>query len=114
MKVKCHGIIALAQRVASKFEEVVGKSAVHDIPTMFENDWVAQDEHTKHLLEIGKAVGKNKFESIMKASKPVIMDEDTTAVSETLFPSPDNADIVGWGKQARRQMKANKKLFKNS
>ncbi|PQE08889.1 hypothetical protein CJF31_00010809 [Rutstroemia sp. NJR-2017a BVV2] len=112
MKMKCHGIIALAQRVASKFEEVVGKSAVHDIPTMFENDWVAQDEHTKHLLEIGKDVGRNKFESIMKASKPAIMNDDTIAVSETLFPPPDNADIIGWGKQARRQMKANKKLLK--
>ncbi|KAM3071501.1 hypothetical protein ACMFMF_007972 [Clarireedia jacksonii] len=112
MEIKCHGIIALAQRVASKFEEVVGKSAVDDIPTLFENDWVAQDGHTKHLLEIGRVVGKDKFESIMKASKPVIMDDDTIAVSETLFPAPDDAGTIGWGKQAKRQMKANKKAFK--
>jgi hypothetical protein len=114
MKMKCHGIITLAQRVASKFEEVVGKSTVQPIPTMFEDDWVAQDGHTKHLLEIGKAVGMNKFESIMKASKPAIVDDDTAVVSETLFPPPDNADIIGWGKQARRQMKANKKVCKKS
>jgi hypothetical protein len=64
------------------------------------------------MLELGKTVGMNKFECILKASKSDTLDTDATEVSKKFFPVVDEENVIGWGKEAKKHERATRKLLR--
>ncbi|KAI9644296.1 hypothetical protein NHQ30_007652 [Ciborinia camelliae] len=105
-------LITKALEVISHFDKLAEKNVAKDFNGLLGNEWGKEDEHIAKMLELGKTVGINKFECVMNASKPDIMDFDEIEVQKKFYPVVDGGDAIGWGKEAKKHDRANRKLLK--
>ncbi|ESZ93951.1 hypothetical protein SBOR_5654 [Sclerotinia borealis F-4128] len=112
MHQKGQDIIARASRVASQYNELVEKNVANELDGLLRNEWAKEDEQIVRMLELGKMVGFNKFESILNATKWDALDIDAVEVSKKFFPVVDEGKAIGWGKEAKKHERANRKLLK--
>ncbi|RAL58813.1 hypothetical protein DID88_009123 [Monilinia fructigena] len=105
-------LVGRAMETISQFMKLVEKDVSKELAGLSRNEWAKEDEETAKVLELGKTVGLNKFECVMNASKPNAMYTDEFEISEKFFPAVEEGDAIGWGKEARKQERAYRKLFK--
>ncbi|TGO89590.1 hypothetical protein BPOR_0102g00130 [Botrytis porri] len=105
-------MITRALELSSQFDNLAKKDIAKELAGLFGNKWSKEDEEIAKMLELGKMVGLNKFECIVNASKPEILETDALEVSKKFFPDIAEESNSGWGKEAKKQERAHKKLLK--
>lgn len=105
-------MITRAFDVISQFDKLAEKNIAKEFDGILGNDWGKEDEQIAKMLELGKMVGLNRFECVMNASKPDVLDVDAIEVSKEFFPVNGEGGCIGWGKEAKKHERANKKLLK--
>ncbi|KAB8290292.1 hypothetical protein EYC80_011156 [Monilinia laxa] len=105
-------LVEKAMETISRFMKLAEKDVSKELAGLSRNEWTKEDEEIAKVFELGKTVGLNKFECVMNASKPDAMYTNEFEVSERLFPAVEVGDEIGWGKEAKKQERAYRKLFK--
>ncbi|EDN94637.1 predicted protein [Sclerotinia sclerotiorum 1980 UF-70] len=106
-------LIARALEVISQFDKLAKKNVAKEFDGLLGNEWGKENEQIVKMLELGKTVGLDKFECIINASKPKeTLKTDAIEVSNKIFPVVEEGDSIGWGKEAKKHQKANRKLLK--
>ncbi|KAJ8062639.1 hypothetical protein OCU04_009161 [Sclerotinia nivalis] len=109
---KGQDMIARALEVISHFDKLAEKNVAKEFDGLLGNEWGKEDEQIAKMLELGKTVGLNKFECIINASKPEeTLDTDAIEVSNKIFPVVEEGNSIGWGKEAKKHQRANRKLL---
>lgn len=103
-------LVSEALGLVAKFEEVNRFIDNLDTSSLMDNEWGAEDQRTAGLLLMGKALGITRCQNILMVSdKETSNTEDCTEGEK--FYTGENAESI-WGKVARKQEKAVKRLFK--
>ncbi|CAD6442439.1 5978faae-785d-43ae-a92e-b84755461d88 [Sclerotinia trifoliorum] len=106
-------MIARALEIISQFDKLARKNVTKEFEGLLGNEWGKEDDQIAKMLELGKTVGLNKFECIINASKPEeTLDTDAIEVSNQIFPVVEEGNSIGWGKEAKKHQRANRKLLK--
>ncbi|TGO66303.1 hypothetical protein BOTNAR_0064g00410 [Botryotinia narcissicola] len=105
-------MITQALELNSQFDNLARKDIAKELAGLLGNEWSKEDEEIAKTLELGKMVGLNKFECIVNASKPEILEMDALEVSKKFFPVIEEKSSTGWGREAKRHDRAHKKLLK--
>lgn len=105
-------LVKKAMETISQFTKLAEKDVGKELAGLSRNEWTKEDEEMAKVFELGKTVGLNKFECVMNASKPDAMETNEFEVSKKVFPIVEEGDAVGWGKEAKKQERAYRKLFK--
>ncbi|TGO60355.1 hypothetical protein BCON_0036g00460 [Botryotinia convoluta] len=105
-------MITRALELNSHFDNLAKKDIAKEFAGLFGNEWSKEDEEIAKILELGKMVGLNKFESIVNASRPEILETDALEVSKKFYPVVEEESSSGWGKEAKKQERAHKKLLR--
>ncbi|TGO20127.1 hypothetical protein BTUL_0001g01380 [Botrytis tulipae] len=105
-------MITRALELSSQFDNLAKKDIAKELAGLFGNEWSKEDEEIAKMLELGKMVGLSKFECIVNASKPEILETDALEVSKKFFPVVEEESSTGWGKEAKKHERAHKKLLK--
>ncbi|KAF7917012.1 uncharacterized protein EAE98_010443 [Botrytis deweyae] len=105
-------MITRALELSSQFDNLTRKDIAKELAGLFGNEWSKEDGEIATMLELGKMVGLNKFECIVNASKPEILETEALEVSKKFYPAVEEESSTGWGKEARKHERAHKKLLK--
>ncbi|TGO20426.1 hypothetical protein BPAE_0296g00020 [Botrytis paeoniae] len=105
-------MITRALELSSHFDNLANKDTAKELTGLFGNEWSKEDEEIAKMLELGKMVGLNKFECVVNASKPEILETDALEVSKKFYPAVEEESSTGWGKEAKKHKRAHKKLLK--
>ncbi|KAF5875277.1 uncharacterized protein Bfra_003730 [Botrytis fragariae] len=105
-------MITRALELSSQFDNLAKKDIAKELAGLFGNEWSKEDEEIAKMLELGKMVGLNKFECIVNASKPEILETDALEVAKKFYPDVEEENNAGWGKEAKKHERAHKKLLK--
>ena len=109
---RSRSLTARGLEVVEKFEMASAKTSSIETSGLMDNEWGCEDETAAKVLAIGKAVGLDKYQSILTAGKPMEMDGDANQISELLYGGTEEGLSPGWGKVAKKQEKAARKLVK--
>jgi len=102
----------------SKFEDITKMVTALDTEGLVNNDWGVKDREICGLLEAGRDVGVRKYQRILNPDKAteggeVAIDKVAEEVEKRLYGKESEVQVKGaWGKVARKQEKAAKKLIK--
>ncbi|KAF7883270.1 uncharacterized protein EAF02_005190 [Botrytis sinoallii] len=105
-------MITRALELSSQFDNLTRKDIAKELAGLFGNEWSKEDGEIAKMLELGKVVGVNKFECIVNASKPEILETEALEVSKKFYPAVEEEISTGWGKEARKHERAHKRLLK--
>lgn len=94
----------------SKFEEVAKRIKEIDTTALIENEWGDQDEAIKVILHNGKNIGVNRYRRMLNASKEDVVLEGEDKKTSGVFFADERRAEGGWGKMAKKQEKALRKL----
>ena len=105
-------LTASAQALIESYEHACERVAGLDMKGLMENNWDEEDRALAKLLAAGKRVAAHKYQSILSATKPqeqqrLSADE---ARAEKLLYDDEAAAPSEWGKVARKQEKAARRL----
>lgn len=103
-------LTADARALVAKFDQVAQRIEHIDTAALTANDWKEEDKATAKVLAAGKRVGMDKYQSILTASKQHMDNEDTRVAGHLYLADPPAAGI--WGKVAKKQEKAARKLVR--
>lgn len=101
-----------AQALVSKFGQVTQRILELDTSGLVENGWDEEDEATSNLIAMGKKIGIGKCQSILMASREPPMEPEITEIAETVYQIPHDHVLGNWGKMARKQEKAARRMVK--
>lgn len=104
---KSKELTAEALGLVARFDQVAQRVAELKPTGLMENEWAEEDSTAADLLAIGKRVGMNRYQSSLMASKEPPMDTDATQAAGFLYQGKRPGI---WGKIARKQEKATRKL----
>jgi hypothetical protein len=107
---KSKELTAEALGLVARFDQVAQRVAELKPTGLMENEWAAEDGTAADLLAIGKRVGMNRYQSSLMASKEPPMDPDATQAAGFLYQGKGAQLPSIWGKIARKQEKATRKL----
>jgi hypothetical protein len=99
-----------ARALVAKFDQVAQRIEDLDTAGLTANDWKEEDRATAKVLAAGKKVGMDKYQSILTASKQHMDNEDTRVAGHLYLNDPPATGI--WGKVAKKQEKAARKLVR--
>lgn len=106
-------ILDSARSLVQKFEDVAQRIKSQDTTSLTANNWKEEDEALASLLEAGRKVGVDKCQSLMTASTERRLSAEEARAAKILY-NRGQPGASGWGKVARKQEKAVRKLAKAS
>jgi hypothetical protein len=103
--------------VITKYEAVTQRVADMGAEGLLENKWTTEDKEIIMVVGAGQKVGVGKYKAILslrsKDSEEVLHDEHVVEAMEKQFYTRAEEEVDGaWGKIAKKQVKAAKRLFK--
>jgi hypothetical protein len=98
-----------AHSLVEKFKQVSKRIQNLDVKKMSEYKWKDEDKSIAKLLAAGRKVGMDKYHSILHASKPQRLRTEEARAAKILYDDEDAEPSV-WGKIARKQERAAKRL----
>ncbi|KAA8565328.1 hypothetical protein EYC84_011045 [Monilinia fructicola] len=91
-------LVEKAMETISQFTKLAEKDVGKELAGLSRNEWAKEDEEMAKVFELGKT--------------PDAMETNEFEVSKKIFPIVEEGDAVGWGKEAKKQERAYRKLFK--
>ncbi|TAQ89133.1 tRNA pseudouridine synthase [Chlorociboria aeruginascens] len=108
---RSQNLTACALRLIEKFDRVIEQIST-DASNSTEYPWAEEDNKMAKLLTAGKAAGLSNIESLLTGSREPVLDAEATRDSSTFYQNRDEYAAVGWGRIARKQEKALKKVIR--
>lgn len=99
-----------AYQLIDDFEKADEKTTSIDISDLINNDWRDQNEEVSKLLKIGMCVGLAKIEALLTGAKKPLIEEGEDTNAQNWYREDDGA-ALGWGRMAKKQGKAVKKVI---
>ena len=109
---KTKEITTTAFGLVAKFEEVAQRIEKLDTAALIKNEWGNQDAFMASFLEDGRQIGVEKYRRILKGIEEAAL-QDGDVGHRGLYSAKGEDEAEGvWGKVAKKQGKALKKLAK--
>ena len=109
---KTKEITTAAFALVAKFEEVAQRIEKLDTAALIENEWGEQDDIMARWLKEGKHIGVEKYRCILTGSKEEAPKGGDASHGYSFFDKEEEKAKGTWGKVAKKQVKALKKLAK--
>ena len=109
---KTNEITTTAFALVAKFEEVAQRIEKLDTAALIENEWGEQDDIMASLLKEGKQIGVEKYRCILTGSNEEAPKSGYASHGNLFFDKGEDKPKGVWGKVAKKQVKALKKLAK--
>jgi hypothetical protein len=101
---------AAARALIDRFDSVARRVAGLDAARITANKWAEEDRSTRELLEVGRRVGVEKYESVLRAGKAPRLDAEGVRAEKVLYGGATTTSV--WGRVARRQGKGVRRLMR--
>lgn len=105
-----------AQGIIESFEKANKITLDIEAVGITDNNWGEEDENASNLLNVGRSVGLQKYESLLTNSPADPIGDDSVPFVEAIY-SPQNEasswSSIGWGRIARKQEKATLRIVKS-
>ncbi|KAF4635725.1 hypothetical protein G7Y89_g2376 [Cudoniella acicularis] len=105
-------LVGEAQGVVAKFDQMNQMALDVENLRITDNDWGQEDETAANLLNIGRSVGLQKYESLLANSHTAPIDPEIATSTDAIYGADAGLPFVGWGRLARKQEKAELKVVK--
>jgi hypothetical protein len=76
-------------------------------------DWAEENDTAEKVISIGRIAGFQRYEALAAGAAEPEVDEDMVVFAEAVYKPEDEFTGLGWGRIARKQEKAVKKLNKS-
>jgi hypothetical protein len=76
------------------------------------NDWEEENDTAEKVIAAGRIAGLQKYDALVGGAAEPEIDEDMVVFAEAIYNRDQEMPGVGWGRMARKQEKAIKKLEK--
>ncbi len=103
-------IIQTGRNIVKRFEEVDEQVARTDAVDTSGEGWEKELDAMMSLVAIGAKVGEQKVQALLHGEEIPTVDDDETEFVKALYHEEKEAEW-GWGKVARKQVRATKKLY---
>lgn len=102
----------VASELVARFEVVGQHVAKLDTMALMDNEWVEENKKVEHLVLVGKNLGIIRCQSILNAFKETTTVPEDMKIGEALYNHSENQRSSLWGKVAKREEKAARKLVR--
>jgi len=105
-------ITANAMKIIEGFEKANEKTVKIELSGLMTSDWDQEHNTAKKVITAGRIAGLQKFEALVTGAEEPEIEEDMIVYANAVYKH----DIpgIGWGRLARKQEKAFKKVDKNN
>ncbi|PMD65912.1 uncharacterized protein K444DRAFT_624453 [Hyaloscypha bicolor E] len=103
-------ITANAFALIEQFEKANEKTVKIELADLMTNDWGEEIRTAEEVIEAGHIAGLQKYDALVQGGDPEI-DGNMAVYAEAIYKQ--EIPGVGWGRMARKQEKAFKKIDKN-
>jgi hypothetical protein len=104
-------ITANAFNLIDNFEKANEKTVKIELMDLVVNDWEQENNTAEEVIEAGRIAGLQKYEALAEGAGEPEIDENIAVYAEAIYKQ--EIPGVGWGRMARKQDKAFKKVDKN-
>lgn len=104
-------IIARAFEIIENFETANEKTVKIELGKLMTNAWEHENDTAENVISAGHIAGLQKYESLAEGAGEPEIDGDLVVYVGAIYKQEIHA--VGWGRMARKQEKALKKVDKN-
>ncbi|PMD23751.1 hypothetical protein NA56DRAFT_657007 [Hyaloscypha hepaticicola] len=105
-------IITVARNVIEKFEKANEKTVKINVAGFMANDWQEENSTAEKVIAAGRITGLQKYEALAEGAGEPEIEEDMVLFAEAIYKPEQEIHGPGWGRMARKQEKAFKKLDK--
>lgn len=77
------------------------------------SNWDEEYDSAAKVIEAGRIAGLQKYEALAEGVGEPELDEETAGLAKAIYKTDQEIQGVGWGRMARKQDKALKKVDKN-
>ena len=102
----------MARNVIEKFEKANEKTVKIDVTGFMINDWQEENSTAEKVIAAGRIAGLQKYEALAEGAGELEIEEDVVLFAEAIYKPDQEVPGPGWGRMARKQEKAFKKLDK--
>jgi hypothetical protein len=81
---------------------------------MMSNDWEEENDTAEKVIAVGRMAGLQKYEALTMGEEEPEIDDDLVVFAEAIYKQEVEIGGVGWGRMAKKQMKAVKKLNRSN
>lgn len=106
-------ITAKAIDLVEAFEKANEKTTKIKTADLASNSWEEENDTVEKVIAIGRIAGLQKYEALAAGAGEPEIDEDMVVYAEAIYKPEEEFSGVGWGRMARKQEKAVKKLQKS-
>jgi len=99
-------------KIIEGFETANEKTVKINFSGFMASDWDQEHDTAKNVITAGRIAGLQKYEALLEGAEEPEIEEDMVVYANAVYKH----DIpgVGWGRLARKQEKAYKKVVKNN
>jgi hypothetical protein len=102
----------MARNVIEKFEKGNEKTVKINVAGLMTDDWQEENSTAERVLAAGRIAGLQKYEALAEGAGEAEIEEDMVHFAEAIYKPEQEIPGPGWGRMARKQEKAFKKLDK--
>ncbi len=102
----------MARNVIERFEKANEKAVKIDVAGFMTDDWQEENSTAEKVLAVGHIAGMQKYEALSEGAGVPEIEEDMVRFAEAIYKPEQEIPGLGWGRMARKQEKAFKKLDK--
>ncbi len=104
----------MARTIIEKFEKANEKTIKIDVTGFMIDDWQEENSTAEKVIAAGRIAGLQKYEALAEGTGEPEIEEDMVLFTEAIYKPDQEIPGPGWGRMARKQEKAFKKLDKAS
>jgi len=102
----------MAHNVIEKFERVNEKTIKINVAGFMTDDWEEENSTAEKVIAAGRIAGLQKYEALAEGAGEAEIEEDMVLFAEAIYKPEQEIQGPGWGRMARKQEKAFRKLDK--
>jgi hypothetical protein len=106
-------ITAYAYNLIERFEKDNDETVKIEVTGLTTNSWVKEYKDVENVITAGRDVGLQKYEALADGVGEPEIDEDMVEFVKSIYKPEHQPPGIGWGRMARKQDKALKKVDKN-
>ena len=107
-------LTAHAFNLIDAFETANDKTTKIEIAGTMSNYWEEENVNTEKVIAVGRMAGLQKYEALTMGEEEPEIDADLVVFSEAIYKQEVEIGGIGWGRMAKKQIKAVKKLNRSN
>jgi predicted nucleotidyltransferase len=107
-------LISNSRGIISQFEDANEKTTKTQVAGAFHSRWKDENKSVIQMVAIGHKYGLERMEAMLEGKELPVVEEEDKLFVDAIYDKGLDDGMVPWGKLAKRQLKAGKRLYKTA